>query len=395
MIAQLLSVACLLGAMADDVPILHRPVPERVTGSDLAKVLRTQTSASWRNVRLRTILNRLANEYKIAILLDRTIDPDQELDLDLGYQQLNAGLQKIANAADADLRILGNTIYLGPPKRVAKLRTLEHLRSQEPLAVENQLPKGRVLDLISRGQTVHWNDLDEPRQIVIDVAQRAGVTIINPEAIPHDLWATGTLPKATLTETLTLLLIQFNLTFAWSADTTQIRLIPIPETVAVEQAHTPAGGPSSRASRAVRERFLQQAFETWKQKFPGLTAKVDVDNNRVILRGTLEQHEAITQGNQLASQTKPPDKNVPPLEKRLFTLRIERVPASALMKKLEDTGVTFQYDPAQLAAQNIDLDKPISMDVKKAKADEFFRALCNPLGLKFTISNVTVTLEPQ
>jgi hypothetical protein len=48
-----------------------------------------------------------------------------------------------------------------------------------------------------------------------------------------------------------------------------------------------------------------------------------------------------------------------------------------------------------LAARNINLDDPISMDVKQAEADEFFKALCDPLGLKFSIDDVTVTLAPK
>lgn len=395
MISQLLSMACLMGVMAGEAPVLNRPIPQRVTGRELRKVLETRTSASWRFVELRTILNRLAQQNQIAILLDRTIDPTQELDLDLGYQSLNSVFQRIAQASSADLRIVGNTIYIGPPQRVAKLRTLEHLRSQEPLVVKDQLPKGRVLALISRGKTVHWNDLDEPRQIVRDLAQNAGITIVNPEVIPHDLWATGTLPKATVTEALSLLLLQFDLTFAWSSDTTKIRLIPIPETVAVERAYAPAGGPSSRAARSVRERFLKQAVEKWKLQYPGLTAEVDVENNHVLLSATLEQHEAIERGNQLPGKAKPVGKKPPPLEKRVFTLRKSRYRVRDLMKTLADTGVKFQYDEAQLTAKNIDLNTVIPLEVSKADADEFLHAIFDPLRMKFTIKHLTVTLQPE
>ncbi len=245
-----------------------------------------------------------------------------------------------------------------------------------------------------RPETIHWNDLDEPRRLVVELANQAGIEVANPNAIPHDLWATGTLPKATITEALSLILIQFDLTFAWSEDTTQIRLIPLPEIVTVERPYTPAGVPSPRASRTARERFLENAAKTWEQKLPGISARVDVDNNRVLIGATLEQHEILT-GADPKTTANTPAKKTPPLSKQQFTLRLENVPASALMERLEKSGIKFDYDPAQLAAKNINLDDAISLDVKQADADEFFKAVCDPLGLKFAIDNVTVTFTPK
>jgi hypothetical protein len=373
------SFVCVLAfAGADDLAVLNRPVPERVSGPLFTKALDTKISASWTNVELRTILNRLADEHKTAVVLDRSIDPTQELDLDINYQPLEAAFRVVAKSAGAELCILGNTIYVGPAKRVAKLRTLEHLRSRELNANESRLPPGQALAL-SRAETAHWNDLDEPRQLVIDLAKEVGLEVINPDAVPHDLWATGTLPKATIAESLSLILIQFDLTFAWSEDAAQIRLVPVPEVVAVEKPYVPKHAPSPKASRAVRERFLENAAKTFEEQNPGLTCRADLDNNRLLV-SAIAGHA--------------PEK-APPLSKRQFTLRIERVPANALIKKLEESGIVFKYDSAQLAASNINLDDPISMDVTKADAEEFFKAVCDPLGLKFSIDNVTVTLTPK
>ena len=380
-----------LPASAEEA-VLDRPVPERRTGNLFAKTLETKISASWRNVELRTVLHRLADEHKTAVLLDRSINPNQELALDLNYQSLGEAFAAVAKEAAAEVSILGNTIYIGPAKRVAKLRTLEHLRAKEPIAGEDRLPPGRVLEF-SRVNTVHWNDLDEPRGLIVGLGNRSDLKIANPEAIPHDLWAGATLPNATITEALSLILIQFDLTFAWNADMSEIRLVPVPKTVTVERGYIPADGPPKKASRAVWERFLRTAAQSLEEQFPGSSCRVDARRHRLVLSATLEQHEKLAG----AGRTKPeePAEKFPPIRNRQFTLRIERIPASALMKKLEESGIRFQYDPAQLAARNINLDDPISMDVKKADADEFFKAICDPLGLKFTIDNVTVTLTPK
>ena len=380
-------------AAAND-PVLDRPVPERATNGEFVKALETQISASWDNVELRTILHRLADTHKTAVLLDRGIDPNRNLDLDLGYQRLLAGFAKVAKEASANLSVLGNTIYVGPPARIAKLRTLELLRREELSSKRDRLGNGRILAL-SQKRTVHWNDLDEPRQIIEELAEAAGIAIVNPEAISHDLWAGATLPDATLTQALSLILIQFDLTFAWNEDATQIRLIPVPEKVAVERVYTPADGPSPRAPRAARERFLENAARAWKQQYPGLTAQVDLAENRVLLSGTLEQHEALSGEGPITQKANSPAGKSPPLEKRAFTLLIERVRVIDLMKKLEESDVEFRYDKDLFAARRIDLEQTIDMDVKKADADEFFRAMFDPLGVKFSFKGHSVTLEPK
>lgn len=374
--------------------VLDRPVPERVTGPLFAKALDTKISASWRNVELRSILNRLADEHKTAVILDRGIDPTQELELDIKYQPLEAAFGVVAKSAGAELCVLGNTIYIGPVNRIAKLRTLQHLRSQEPLTNESRLPARRTSEL-SRTETIHWNDLDEPRRLIVDLATQAGIEISNPEAIPHDLWATGTLPKATITESLSLILIQFDLTFTWNEDTTQIRLVPVPEIVTVEKPYIPKGAPSSKASLAARQRFLENAAKTIGQQHPEISCRVDVDNNRLLVAATLEQHDLLAGNDPAKPIANSPTEKVPPLSKRQFTLHNERVPVSALMKTLEKSGVVFKYDPALLAAKNINLDDPISINVEQADANELFKAVCDPLGLKFSINNVTVTLTPK
>ena len=65
------------------------------------------------------------------------------------------------------------------------------------------------------------------------------------------------------------------------------------------------------------------------------------------------------------------------------------------MKTLQEKGVVFEYDVRAFAAANIDLTTPISINVKKAPAAEFFHAIFDPLKVAFEIENVTVTLKPK
>jgi ribosomal protein S19E (S16A) len=77
----------------------------------------------------------------------------------------------------------------------------------------------------------------------------------------------------------------------------------------------------------------------------------------------------------------------------LFTLKIERVPIRAVLKELEKTGAVFVVDEAALKATGKSLDDPVSLDVQKADADTFFKALLGPMDLRFEIDNLTVTIR--
>ena len=97
------------------------------------------------------------------------------------------------------------------------------------------------------------------------------------------------------------------------------------------------------------------------------------------------------------SATRKPDvvTGVKPIKQRLFTLKIDRVPACVLMQKLEESEIVFEYDAEQLAAAGIDLDQPIKLEVEKASAADFFKAVFDPLRLTAEIDNLTVKLKPK
>ena len=84
-----------------------------------------------------------------------------------------------------------------------------------------------------------------------------------------------------------------------------------------------------------------------------------------------------------------------PLQQQLFTLKAERVPLIALIKKLEESAINFDYDSDELKKAGVDLEQKVQIDVKKASAKEFFKLLFDPVGLEFQIDHLTVTLKPK
>lgn len=375
------SIALLTGILLGGPEIevtLDRPVPLRLAGGRFDAELNSGLTASWKNVPLRPVLRRIEDERQISILLDRRIDPLREIAIDFAGVPLRTALQQFAARAGAEVRAVGNAVYIGPAAAAANLRTLVELRRDE---LESSATARRRFEL-SRRRTIHWNDLERPAEILSRIASRYDLSVAGLEQIPHDLWAGATLPEMTAGEALSLVLIQFDLTFAWADRGAGIQIVPAPEQVQLERRYQPRG--VSAATAAAR----------WREEIPGLVA--EVSGREVVVRGTAEQHEAVAERVQPGRRSIPPrvGDRPTPIERRQFSLRIDRVPASALMRKLEESGIVFQYDATALAEAGIDLEQPISLDIREARADEFFRAVFEPLELRHSIDGLTVTLVP-
>ncbi len=390
-----MSSTCLIGltltvfvasADASDYVPLTRPLVGPEFQADLARTI----STTWQETGLRDIVRQIASDRRVAIVLDRRIDPTEERSIRIPRHRLDEALGLIAETAGAQMRVVGSTVYIGPPQACGKLRTLVALRTAELLAFERTAGRRsstqrRILRLEER-RNHHWRDLERPADILRRIAADYGLEVEGAEQIPHDLWAGATLAGVSAAEALSLVLIQFDLTFEWTRQAEGIRLRPIPDAVTVTRSYRPKRG------------TLEETVRLWKSRWPDL--RIRLQDGRIVVSGTVEQHEAIAALERptgtLSDSSKTHPDAPPPLERRRFTLQIRRIPAKVLLDELQKNyDMRFRYDARELARAGIDLDKRISMDVKQATAEEFFRAICDPLGLAFEIDGITVTLKPK
>jgi hypothetical protein len=171
------------------------------------------------------------------------------------------------------------------------------------------------------------------------------------------------------------------LTFRWIDKGQAIELIPIPDVVSLERKHFAKKKPA-------------EAMSLIRQHFPRLQA--DVTKSEILVIGLLEDHEAVSALLRGEGTTSPVKIEAPqPLRKQVFLLKAERVPISALMKKLEESAVSFDFNPDELKAAGIDLETRVDIDVKKASAEEFFKLIFDPVGVEFQIDHLTVRLRPK
>ena len=182
--------------------------------------MRVKVSIEWKDAELRPRLANLAADQQVPCFLDRRIDPNQELDFARSAISLRELFDELATAIDADSTSIGPVIYIGPPPTAAALAEALGQRRKE---------LGRIPSLNrARARPLRWDKLSEPRQLLLDVAREYSLSVVNPEAVPHDLWPAADFPPLSLAEQLTLLLAGFDLTFEAAADGKQMRLVPLP-----------------------------------------------------------------------------------------------------------------------------------------------------------------------
>ena len=368
-------------------PVNPNPVVEKssdsvhwLTGNRFQQEMERPFSGSWSNLEFRQLLKEVAAHRQIAIVLDRRIDPTAAHPITVNNVSLRTGLVGIAKQVGGDATVPENLVFLGPPSATKTLRTLIELRGLDLQSKEAGIPRPRRVELL-RPQTFESADLDSPRMILEKFAGQSRLRIANATLVPHDLWAAMTLPEVSVIEALTVVLTQFDLTFHWINKGEAIELIPIPEVVALERKHS-------------AKKKAAEALALIRQNVPKIPA--EVTKSEILVTGLLEDHEAIAALLRGEGKTSPVKIEAPqPLKKQVFLLQAERVPISAIMKNLEESAVTFEYDAEEFKAAGIDLETRVDIDVKKATADEFFKLIFDPIGVEFRIDHLTVKLKPK
>ena len=157
---------------------------------------------------------------------------------------LRAALQQIAEKHGLGVSILGSVIYVGPAEAAARLRTLAALRADD--ARRLPLPAARKFQ---RTKPMHWNDLAAPRGLLTKLAEENGLELTGLDLVPHDLWAAADLPPLSLTDRLTLMAVQFDLTFDVQSAGAGLRLAPLPRRVALTRNYPGGADPAATARR--------------------------------------------------------------------------------------------------------------------------------------------------
>ncbi len=214
-----------------------------------------------------------------------------------------------------------------------------------------------------------WDDLAAPRELLEKLGSENGIQIAGLDQIPHDLWAAADLPPLELIERLTLIAGQYDLTFQVSADGNRLTLLPVPEHVELLRTY-----PAGRQAQQTAKNFASLAPQ----------ARVQVEGDKIIVTGTLEDHERISSPHRQTerSMTKPATAD---LASKRFTLTVTEQPIGPLLEQLvPQLNLELKIDKKALEQAGALLDQRVSFSVKNATVDELLQAALktNPFEIR-------------
>lgn len=338
------------------------------TGEDFRRQLESTIGFQWEKSPIREGLRGLAANQRVAIWLDRRVDPEYEVDLAVSDSTLDESLQRIGSSIGGGVSYVGSVAYLGSPSVTAKLATFAAMRRDEV----KLLPTASKIRFAEENIWT-WEALATPRELLSELARQANTEVVNINLIPHDLWPAGDWPAMQLTDRMTLLLAGFDLTFDIARDGTAIRLTPMPAEAVMERSYAPRGS-------------LNSAEAAVAAAFPGVAVKKAAA--RLAVTGTYEEHEAI---DRLLRGEPVRRVETTPGSKR-FDLRVENQPIGAIIKAVADREKLLLRVEPPLQAK---LQQLISLDVKQLTLDELLDSALKSTGITHRIEDDVLELRSR
>lgn len=345
-----------------------------------------QASSRWVSVtfltegnRVRQVCEDLSRTHNVSIVLDRRLDPGRAVLLEPPVAgRLSDVVSRVAATQQAVVQPIGDALYVLPGEAAGPLATLIALRADEVKAPANRtnLKYGSSqLTRLFQDRPRIWDSFSRPRDLAEQTARSCGLTIANPEALRHDLWYAGALPRANAIEFLSFILFQYDLTFAWQPNG-NIELQPIPEHVTLTRTHRLTSTEVESLKGKLAAKFPDAV---WQQK-----------GSRIEVTGPAELHAALEAGPD------DDDAGTPRVRwnDRVFTMRVQQKPLGEVLKYLQQAGIPVIFDAEELKQAGFDPDQLINFEVSKADAAGLFAAICDPLKLPWKMEATGILIGP-
>lgn len=342
------------------------------TEADLEKQLQSTFDLTWEEVPLRDGLMRLAQTQRVAIFLDRRVDPDQTITMKFSNERLELGLQRIAAELGIGMSRVGDVIYLGPEETASRLPTVAELQAQ--FAKSSGYPEAvKLLDRKRYG----WPKLSTPEEILTDVAVSSGMRWNNLEVvIKHDLWPAVDFPAMKTTEYLTLILAGYHASYRFNKtdDGVELQLIPIPEELSLTRVY-PYAGNHDEAIEKITQLFPEAKVQSDGKRKLAVTGPQQVqDQVAKLLRGGTARNTVVTPGD------------------KRYTLKIEQLPLGPVLNALEQQlGMEFEVPDDMEQA----LTQRISFSVKTVDVKGLLDAVFEGTDLTYEIQEKKIVISKK
>jgi hypothetical protein len=336
------------------------------TGSAVDRQLEQPLTASWKEIPLREMLQTLARSQRVAIFLDRRVDPGRLVQFDATGDSLAVVLTRLTGQLQLGYCLVDSTVYIGPPEITGKLATVAEVLHQ----FLGQLPEPWNKRAAKR-VAMKWDLLASPRRLVTEQLQQAGMQVAMPESIPHDLWAAGELPPMPLAHRLAILLAGFNRAFTMAGDPPRMSLLPMPEEVTLR--------------RVYRKSVSTANFQRIRDFFPDL--QVTRSAKELTAVGRQEDHRQLARllrGEQVTTP-KPG-----PVNKR-YRLKVEQGTIRQILEEIARQD-GLQLDVDEESRQR--WDKLTDLDARDVTIEKLLEMVLSPAKLAGRVEGKTLIIRP-
>jgi hypothetical protein len=341
------------------------------TGSALTQKLAQPVTLSWTNAPAARALANLSELQHVAILVDRRVDPGQEITLAATGMPLGELLGEAARQLNAGYTQYGPVAYIGPTEAARTLRTLAALGLEDV----RKLPAERAKKLLTL-RAWQWDDFAEPRQLATDLAKEAQVELIGAELIPHDLWRGADLPPLSWIDRMTLLAWEFDLAMKLSPDGQQARLASLQSSPTIARSYRVPGDAKSISAR-------------WAKDLP--EARVTAAPGGIRVEGRLEDHELV----EARFRSAPSRRTKLKPGREVYQFAVENAALDRVVAQLaERLQLEVKWDRSAIDAEGTPLDQLITVSVKDVTLDELLTAIFRGTRLTFKRKDKNVTITP-
>jgi hypothetical protein len=348
-----------------------------LVGDGLQQALSNKVGVAWSNVAARRAIEEFSRTQRVAVVLDRRIDPDQKIELGFSEVPLAEAFQRIASRLDVGTAMVGPVVYFGPKSTTRRVATVAALANDSVLQPKGWTPTVRARWL--QAKAWRWEDLATPRGLVEEAARENGIVVENPRQIPHDLWGAADLPPLPLATRLTLVLSQFDLALELAKEGNSIRLVPMPEKPVIERDYSVAGPAADAAVKLKKTELLSDA-------------EVSVAGGKVVVRGRQEDQEIVSE--LLAGRTA--RRTTVSEGRKVYSMPRVDAPVSKLLETIgRQLNLEIQIDRPAIAGAGISLEKSVQVDVKDVTADQLLKAVLEPAGLTYERRGEVVEVKPR
>ena len=331
------------------------------TGLEFRQNCDEEIGFSWSGNPLRAALGRLSRERRVAMFLDRRVDPDQRMTFKVSDLSLEEAAERLADHLNIGVARVGPVIYFGPKDATSKVATVAAVRRAEL----TKALAGRTSRL-QNSQPLRWPELSEPRELVRQLLREVNAKFDDDELvrlIPHDLWPAVDLPEMNWSDRLSLVLAGFDLTYALDFGAGRVTLAPMPDSIEFENNYAVKGTPA----RIVADLTT---------KVPN--AKIKAQSGKINVVGPYESHELVERLLRGESVRRAQARTV----LKTYTIKIENEPLGGVLRAIaQQLMIEFEFAPGTQEA----LQKRVTFEVDMVSLEDLIAAALRGSDLKYKI----------